>query len=198
MGTTRRKALSLSLLAVVFGCGGRAMEYTGSAGSPSNSGETGIPGAGASQRASGGNPQVGGATANGGGVGVDGNCLCDAVAGGAVGVGGTDAGGGSTTCNRDTSACNITPADVVCSVDSDCTTLTVPGCSCDAAIVVGVNTTSSARCGAACVTPNDEPLDCPPILLLGEDCRLAGSISQILSVCTGGRCLTKSACEDCH
>ena len=158
MGKARSKALSLAFLAVVFGCGGRAVELTdGGAGAPSGGGET---------------------------------------AGGAGQVGGTHAGGASTTCNLDTSACNITPADVACSLDSDCFFLVVPRCSCTTAIV-GVNLTNSVKCVLPdCNTPTYDTAGCPSISYQLQDCRVTGPGSKVQGVCVAGRCLS-APCDAC-
>jgi hypothetical protein len=186
LAPTRKLVVAVAL--ALSACGGRAV-IDGSTGTSSNGGVSagGATGIGVS----GGNAagaSVGEASAGTGGGGL---MILDAGASFA----GSSAFDNALACVN-ANLCSLTPADLACNIDSDCTLIEAPGCG-DFS-VIGVNRISKATCVVPPCAPTQSDAGCPNCnVYLGEDCSQVQTIKDLSVSCVGHVCRSYYPCPTC-
>jgi hypothetical protein len=182
-----RRRLPTALLMVVLGCGGKTGgAAAGGDGSASSSGTSSATSSGMTEQNSEGASSSGATSSGGSGSGSEGGSAgnLDAEIPDAFPV----------SCAQFTfvlqpdaapNTCAVSPADVACNTNSDCSTY-VWGCGCIEE-VYGVNTSSTVRC-----TWPPCPL-CSSADASGyytEDCKLVSELQNVAVACVNGQCMT--------
>jgi hypothetical protein len=86
-------------------------------------------------------------------------------------------------------SCPLTPADVACSSDSDCTTRMAPVCNGCLGQRYGVNRTGTALCGPTACPPIGA--NCLTVSFETQDCRVSPSAQAIIGAkCVAGECFS--------
>ncbi len=86
-------------------------------------------------------------------------------------------------------SCPLTPADVACSSDADCTTKMAQTCSNCSGQLYGVNRTSTATCVATACAPNGPT--CSTFNFLTQDCRITPKGQVVIGAkCLAGQCFS--------
>ncbi len=206
-----RRVAVASLVLAISACGGRALIDDGAA----TAGQSGTLGSGGQTSGGGGvtTPQAGApGVTSGGSSSTSPRCmeLCESI----LCIGGnvvTPAGQCCPVCAVPTvdagvasppvacpglvanppPSCPLTPADVACSSDSDCTTKMAPTCSNCVGQLYGVNRTSTALCGpTACPSIG---ANCSSFDFQTQDCRVTPKGQAIPGAkCVAGQCLSFS------
>jgi hypothetical protein len=185
-----RNDLVTALFVLTLGCGGKTP--TGSA--AVDSGSTASPDASASGSGSGSSSgsNSGGSSGSGSGDDSGGDGDSASPADGEI----PDASPGS--CGPFASAddpdgapgmCGITPADVACTTDADCTSYSVARCGC-VDPVYGVNKASTAGCIPPPCTPPIQACAPDASGLETEDCQLVQDPTQVGVACVNHQCTT--------
>jgi hypothetical protein len=85
--------------------------------------------------------------------------------------------------------CQLSPADVACTADSDCKVLLRLGCSCYVP-AVGVNTSSTAECPPPPCPPSPGEGGCDGTGFIAQDCTMVGSSNLVGARCVEHQCRT--------
>ncbi len=86
--------------------------------------------------------------------------------------------------------CALTPADVACNVDSDCTVLNVEHCGCTSQ-AYGVSTSADVSCPAPpCVPTLPDAGGCAVTGVVTEDCQIAPTLADVGVQCVNHQCVT--------
>ncbi len=94
--------------------------------------------------------------------------------------------------------CSLTPADIACNIDSDCTVLEAPGCAGES--VIGVNRNANATCVAPpCLPPPPDDAGCGGVcpVYYAEDCHTSGYPQELGVHCVEHVCLSYQICPYC-
>ena len=83
--------------------------------------------------------------------------------------------------------CRVAPADVACTVDSDCVVYTTGGCGCPQG-AIGVNTSSTVACSHDQPCPVPPPGSCMQSGFVAEDCYVTTDLSDIAARCVDEQC----------
>jgi hypothetical protein len=182
------KIFVVALFAASWGCAGKSTEAAGAgAGRAVDSAAGG--------QSSGGSP---GSSASGGvGASVGGTSSPVVDAGTVTEDATTDASPPPDTGCVGELTCSLTPADVACSSDADCTTFVLP--SCGSSSVIGVNRQALAHSTCShppCVPPQSDA-GAAPYFLQAQDCKEVSDVMFVSVRCVAQRCLTWYPCSLC-